>query len=225
MEAEALMALMSKLTQYARFVEDMIGRSVTAALENRPDLLDSILGADEDRANAFEVELEQDCAALLAQFEPRARELRTVLMALGITTDLERMADHAVNIAETVKTSQVRAALRPSPAMSRMAEATVRMVEQSLQAFITEDAPLARTVCENDDTVDDLADRILTEVSSSMGRDPTSIEAGLAELKIAGNLERIADLSTNICEDVIYVAEGKIIKHLGAEEGAEAEGQ
>jgi phosphate transport system protein len=219
MDAQALEALKAKLAMFARFVEYMIGRSVKAYLDNQPELLQSVVETEEERANAFEVELEKECTALIAQYEPRARELRSVLMVLGITTDLERMADHAVNIAEAAKALLERSPLAPPPALNRMAGATTRMVGESIRAFIAEDAALAGKVCESDDTVDSLADEILTEMTSSMGRDPTRIEGSLAVLKIAGNLERIADLSTNICEDVIYMAEGRVIKHHYTEGG------
>jgi phosphate transport system protein len=213
MDVQALEALKAKLAVFARFVEYMIGRSVKAYLDRQPELLRSVMDTEEKRANAFEVELEKECTALIAQYEPRARELRTVLMVLGITTDLERMADHAVNIAEAAQGLLERSPVTAPPAMNRMADATTRMVGESIRAFIGGDAALAGKVCESDDTVDSLADEILTEMTSSMGRDSTQIEGSLAVLKIAGNLERIADLSTNICEDVIYMAEGRVIKH------------
>jgi phosphate transport system protein len=218
MEAEALEALKAKLAVFARFVEDMIGRSVKAFLEGNTEVLQSIVDVEENQANAFEVELERDCTALIAQFEPRARELRTVLMVLGITNDLERMGDHAVNIAEAARSLHAGPSFAPPNAMNLMVDATTRMVEESIRAFISEDAGLAARVCESDDTVDNLADEILTEMSAAMGRDPARVDGSLAVLKIAGNLERIADLSTNIGEDVIYMAEGRVIKHHNPEE-------
>jgi phosphate transport system protein len=221
MDAQALEALKAKLAVFARFVEDMIGRSVQAVLEGRPELLDSVINAEEARANALEVELERECTVLIAQFEPRARELRSVLMALGVTTDLERMADHAVNIAEAARIHQAGPLLPPPPALNQMAAATIRMVGDGIRAFIVEDPRMAQMVCQSDDTVDELADRILAEMTAVMGQDATRIHPSLAILKIAGNLERIADLSTNICEDVIYVAEGRVIKHHGCDEQAE----
>jgi phosphate transport system protein len=94
-----------------------------------------------------------------------------------------------------------------------MADEAIRMVDQSIQAFISEGVELAQKVCVNDNVVDDLATGILEELVSAMARDPSTIEPNLSILKIAANLERIADLSTNICEDVIYLVEGRVIKH------------
>jgi len=141
-------------------------------------------------------------------------------MVLHITNDLERMADHAVNIAEAIA-EHAGISLEPADAeVVRMFEVTLRMVEQAITAFIGEDAALGQQVCAEDETVDALATRVLERLSGSMSNDPESVTRNLVFLKVAGNLERIADLSTNIGEDVIYMAEGRVIKHHRAETGA-----
>jgi phosphate transport system protein len=142
-----------------------------------------------------------------------ARDLRTLLMILRITNDLERIADHAVNIAESVR--ELLADFLPSPAdaLPRMFDETILMVDCAIRSFIGGDAALGQKVCESDTSVDTLATGILERVSASMSKDPAIVSPSLAVLKIAGNLERIADLSTNIGEDVIYMAEGRVIKH------------
>lgn len=212
MEARHLEELKTKLVSYARFVEDMIGKSVKAFLDDSPQLIREIIDVDEERSNALEMELEEQATALIAKFEPRGRELRTVLMGLGITTDLERMADHAVNIAQTAEAAHGSAGVAMQ-SLARMAGATTSMVDDSIKSFTDENAALAADVCSRDDTVDDLATSILTETSSAMGTNEPQVGRNLAILKIAGNLERIADLSTNVCEDVIYMTEGRVIKH------------
>jgi phosphate transport system protein len=138
-----------------------------------------------------------------------------VLMVLGITNDLERLADHAVNIAEAARDILARTPLRTESEIPRIAELAIRMVQECIQAFIEEDAGLARKVCESDNAVDELADRILERSVGTMVAtgDPSIIEPSLSVLKIAANLERIADLSTNIGEDVIFMVEGRVIKH------------
>lgn len=205
--------LTGRLVGYARLVEDMIERS-TAALESRdPTALDEVIGPLEDRANAFEVDLEAAAVALIAQFQPEARDLRAVLMVLGIANDLERLGDHAVNIAPAGRQLLAGSAVRDVGSVPRMARAAVRMIDDAIAAFIAGDAALARRVCESDQAVDDMADGILRETVAVMAADPARIEAGLAVLRVAGNLERVADLATNLGEDVIYLIEGRVIKH------------
>ncbi len=142
-----------------------------------------------------------------------ARDLRTILMVLGITNDLERIADHAVNIAEAVREHINGTSLRPDDSVLKMFEETLTMVDGAIRAFTTEDAALGQKVCASDTIVDELATSILEGLSASMTSRPATVSENLALLKIAGNLERIADLSTNIGEDVIYMTEGRVIKH------------
>ena len=172
-----------------------------------------IIDTDEPRANQTEIDLEAECTSLIARHQPMARDLRTILMVMGITNDLERMADHSVNIAEAVGDHINGTLLRPDDTVLQMFEETIHMVDGAIRAFIDEDAALGQRVCESDNTVDELATRILEGLSASMTSTPSTVPENLALLKIAGNLERIADLSTNIGEDVIYMTEGRVIKH------------
>jgi phosphate transport system protein len=206
-------ALKSRLVMYARLVEEMMEGAVRAFQDGKADALRRIIDESEKRVNELEIELEEECTVLIAQYQPRAKDLRTVIMALGITNDLERMGDHAVNIAQAGLSLLEGPAPRPLATIPRMAGETIRMVDQSIQAYIGEQAGLAQKVCADDSIVDDLATETLTELISSMASDPSTIQQGLSLLRIAGNLERIADLSTNICEDVIYMVEGRVIKH------------
>ena len=205
--------LKARLVAYGQFVQDMIQKSRRALVSRDPDLPHEIIDRDEPRANATEIELEAECTSLIARHQPMARDLRTILMVLGITNDLERIADHAVNIAEAVVEHINGASLRPDDLVLRMFDETIRMVDESIRAFIDEDAALGQKVCASDNTVDDLATRILEGLSASMTSTPVTVSENLALLKIAGNLERVADLSTNIGEDVIYMTEGRVIKH------------
>lgn len=205
--------LTGRLVGFARLVEDMVEQSTGALAGRDPAALDAVCGEMERRSNELEVELETTGAALIAQFQPKARDLRTVLMVLGITNDLERLGDHAVNIAQAVRWLLAHALSHDISALPRMARAAARMLDDAITAFISGDAALARSVCGADATVDDLADATLREMLAAMAADPAWIEAGLAVLRIAGNLERVADLATNIGEDVIYMVEGRVIKH------------
>jgi phosphate transport system protein len=205
--------LKARLVTYGQFVQEMIEKSRRALVTRQPELPREIIDTDEPRANRTEIELEAECTSLIARHQPMAKELRTILMVMGITNDLERIADHSVNIAEAVVEHINGTTLRPEDDVLKMFEEAIHMVDGSIRAFITEDPALGQKVCESDNTVDDLATRILEGLSASMTSTPTTVPQNLALLKIAGNLERIADLSTNIGEDVIYMTEGRVIKH------------
>ena len=211
--------LKARLAGYGQFVQGMIEKSRQALVSRQGRLPREIVESDEPRANRTEIELQAECTSLIARHQPMARDLRTILMVLGITNDLERIADHAVNIAEAVGEHITGTSLRPDEAVLRMFEETSSMVDGAIRAFITGDAALGQKVCASDAAVDDLATSILEGLSASMTSRPSTVPENLALLKIAGNLERIADLSTNIGEDVIYMTEGRVIKHHQEEPG------
>lgn len=210
--------LKARLVTYARFVEEMIRKSKRALTDRKPDLLDEIIDVDEPRANSYEMDLEEEATSLIAQHQPMAKDLRTILMVLRINNDLERIGDHAVNIAEAARDRLEGAPPTPDTDMLRMFEETIGMVDCAIRAFIGEDAGLGQKVCETDNTVDSLATDMLERLSVAMTNDPPTVPESLAALKIAANLERVADLSTNIGEDVIYMTEGRVIKHHRQEE-------
>jgi len=209
--------LKARLAGYGQFVHGMIEKSRQALVSREGVLPREIIESDEPRANTTEIELEAECTSLIARHQPMARDLRTILMVLGITNDLERIADHAVNIAEAVKEHINGTSLKPVEPVLRMFDETIAMVDGAIRSFINEDAALGQRVCESDATIDQLATSILEGLSASMTAQPATVSENLALLKIAGNLERIADLSTNIGEDVIYMTEGRVIKHHQAE--------
>ena len=130
-----------------------------------------------------------------------------------MNNDLERMGDEAVNIAESSLFLIERPPVKPLIDIPRMAQEAMGMLRDSLSSLIREDTALASSVCQRDDVVDSLRDQILRELITYMASDPSTIERSLHLLRISRSLERIADLSTNICEDVIYMVEGKVIKH------------
>jgi len=130
-----------------------------------------------------------------------------------MNNDLERMGDHAVNIAESSLFLIERPPVKPLIDIPNMAKVTMEMLRNSINSFINENAKLAKTVCERDYIVDGLRDQILRELITFMSSDPSTIERSIHLMRISSNLERIADLSTNICEDVIFMVEGRVIKH------------
>ncbi len=205
--------LKARLVEYGRFVEGMIERSVASVFYRDADALREIIQKRETEANERELELESECTALIARHQPRARDLRGILMVLGMTNDLERMADHAVNIAEAGLRLLDFPASKLPDTLRTMAHDAIKMVDRGIRAFVEEKPGEARSVCAEDEAVDGLAAEILKEALAAMENEPSAIGPNLLLLKIASNLERIADLSTNICEDVIYMVEGKVIKH------------
>lgn len=201
------------LVGFATLVENMIEKSIRGLLEKKRELLVEVIEEDEPKANELEIEIDELCTTLIAQFEPKAKDLRIILMGTKMCNDLERMGDHAVNIAESSLFIIERPLVKPLLDIPRMAELTIKMLKDSTDAFINEDVGLARNVCERDSVVDDLKDQILRELITFMTSDTTTIQRALHLLRISGNLERIADLSTNICEGIIFTTKGKVIKH------------
>jgi phosphate transport system protein len=208
--------LRNQLILYANHAESMIVRSIEALLQQDKQALLAIVGDDEVKANHEEISIEEFCIEIIAKYEPKARDLRTVLMVMKINNDLERIADHAVNTAESGLFLIDHPQLKPLIDIPRMAEVANMMLKDSIIAFISQDSLLAEKVCQRDSLVDALASQILRELITFMLCDPATIERSLHLLKISKNLERIADLSTNICEDVIYMVDGRIIKHCTA---------
>lgn len=211
---EKLTELKRRLIEYATLVENMIDKSIKGLLDKNDGLFEEVIKDDEPRANSFERQIDEMCTVLIAQFEPVARDLWTVIMIIKMNKDLERMADHAVNISESGLFLIARPSLKTSSSeILLMAQETTAMLKDSIHAFINEDINLANNVCERDSRVDSLADKLLQELTGYMKGERDGIKRALHLMRIAHNLERVADLSTNICEEVIYIVEGRDIKH------------
>jgi phosphate transport system protein len=210
---EKINDLKKELVTFATLAESMIGKSVKGLLKKERALLMEVESVQEPDANAFEIKIEELCTSVIAQYEPRAKDLRTVLMIFKMTSDIERMGDHAVHIADSSLFLITKSPVKPLIDIPRMADETIKSVDDAIQSFINEDAGLARSVCERDDIIDGLQTQIFRELVTFMTSDPTTIERSLHLIRIANNLERIADLATNISEDVIFMVEGKVIKH------------
>jgi len=212
LQEEKIADLKRQLIEYATLVEGMIDKSIQGLLNRNKETLIEVVEKDEPNANDFEIQLDELCTVLIAQYQPKGKGLRTILMSLKINNTLERIADHSVNIAE----SALYLIERPTMIMddvARMAEITTSMLKDSIDSFVNEDARLAKDVCERDDLVDELRDRIRKKLIHTMCSDSGSIECATRLSTVSQNLERIADLSTNFGEDVIFMVEGKVIKH------------
>jgi phosphate transport system protein len=210
---EKIDELKKEIIEYGNLVESMIEKSIKGLTKKDKGLLKDVVETDEPKANNLEIELDEKCTNLIAQHQPAAKDLRSILMALKINNDLERLGDHAVNIAESSLFLIGQPQVKPLIDIPKMAEDAIAMLKDSINSFINEDAKLAKEVCQRDNTVDTLRGQIFRELSTYMIKDSTTIERALHLIRISGNLERIADLSTNIAEDVIFMVEGRVIKH------------
>jgi len=206
-------SLKKRLFEYAGLVENMIDKSIKGLLKKDKGLLDEVAEKDEPMANDTEIELDDLCITLIAKYQPTAKDLRTITMIAQMNNDLERMADLAVNIVESSLFLIERPPVKPLIDIPKMAEIAIKMLKDSLDSFTHEDPELARSVCERDEIMDDLKDQVFRELITHMMSNPAVIERSMHLIRVSNSLERIADLSTNICEDVIFIVEGKVIKH------------
>jgi phosphate transport system protein len=213
---ERIKSLKKEIVNYASLVESMIEESIEGLSKRDENLLKSVMKEKEDKANNLEILIEEHCIEIIAQFEPRAKNLRLILMILKMNNDLERMADHAVNIAEAASFLMKLAKEESMEEILNLSSETKEMLKDSIDSFIDGDTKKAKKVCRQDDVVDNLRDKIIKTSVMNMCIDPDapdSVDQRVQIIRIAKNLERIADLSTNICEDTIYMVEGKDIKH------------
>ena len=190
-------------------VEAAVERGVES-LKNRDIELARTIITDDIKINRRRYEVEEKCLEIIATQQPLAHDLRTIVAVLHIIVDLERMGDHAEGIAKIALMLTDEPPLKPHVDIPKMAEVTKRMLIESLQAFKDRDAGRARAICNMDDDVDALYDKIYGELVRCMIDDPQTIERATHLTWVAHNLERIADRATNICERVVYLVEGKI---------------
>ena len=201
-----------KLLRMGGRVEEAIGKSVRALIERRPDLADEVIRADSE-IDRLELEIDDLCTEVLARNQPLARDLRFITTAMKITPDLERIADHAVNIAERVNELVEEPPLRTLVDMPLLAARAQEMVRGALDAFVRHDARAAWSVIKMDDEVDERMEHVFRVLLSHMMENPRTISRALRLTFIAKYFERIADQATNICEMVVYMSEGRVIKH------------
>ena len=209
---EELKNLKSKLLRMGGMVEDQIQGALRALVERDSDLAREVIENDH-RVNALDVEVDEDCLSLLALQQPTARDLRFITTAMKISTELERMSDLAENICERAIELNEEPQLKPYIDIPRMANGALKMVRDALDAFVASDSGLAREVCADDDFVDDLTEQLFRELLSFMLENPKTITRAIRITFIAKYLERIADHATNVAELVVYMVEGKIIRH------------
>ena len=210
---DKIISLKKELLECASLVEKMIHSSMQGLLTKDTNLLNVIVNEYEPHVNAMELKIEEICISLIAQYQPKAKDLRSILMVLKMSNDLERMADHTVNISESALYLIGQPELKPLIDIPRMADISKKMLNDALRSFVDEDASLANDVCQRDNLVDNLHVQIIRELITYMIEQPDAVERAMHLIRIGNNIERIADLSTNIGEEVIFIAEGKVIKH------------
>ena len=211
---EKITSLKKAVLAYADLVEGMLDKSIRGILTTNKNLLEEVIEKDEPKSNDYDGLLDEICTNAIAQFEPKASDLRTILMILKMNNDLERIGDHAVNICE----SGLSLDEKPPEEIAAMAQKAAKMFKDSIAAFSDKNPALAVKVCRDDSAFDKLGDKILKELFPSTNH-IKAVKQSLHFIRIAHNLERIGDLSTNICEDVIFILEGKVIKHHKEQKG------
>src|SRR5512143_2163013 len=210
---EELQHLKEKLLRIGFLVEDAIKLCVQALVERDNELAQKII--DNDRlVNTLDVEIDEESIRLIALRQPKAGDLRFITTAMKITTDLERMGDLGVNIAERAIELNQEPILKPYIDIPKMREIAQGMTRDALDAFVRKDRKLAMDVIMRDDEVDDLKHSVLQELAFFMVQDPTTVSRAMKISFVATYLERLADHATNIAEMVIYLIEGKIIRHM-----------
>ncbi|MGD1009947.1 MAG: phosphate signaling complex protein PhoU [Candidatus Aminicenantales bacterium] len=209
---EELKDLKEKLLEMASRAEEQIGLAVRGLKDRKEEMACEVLKKEED-INRLDIEIDEMAMRLLALRQPMAADLRFITSAMKIGSDLERIGDLAVNIAERTLELLKFPQLKPLIDIPRMAELAQGMVRDALNAFVSGDADLAKNVCQRDDQVDQLNGQIFRELLTFMMEDPETITRAVDLILVGRHLERIADHATNIGEDVIYMVKGKTIKH------------
>lgn len=209
---EELTHLKEQILRMGGLVEQQIQGAVQALVERNGDLARRVIQSDH-KVNTMDVDIDENCIRLLALHQPAASDLRFITTAMKISTELERMSDLAENICERAIELNEEPQLKPYIDIPRMANWGLSMVKESLDAFVTRDAATARKVCADDDFVDDLTEQLFRELLSFMIENPATISRAIRLTFIAKYIERISDHATNVAELVVYLVEGKIIRH------------
>jgi phosphate transport system protein len=209
---QELEELKGKLLEMSALVEASVQRSVAAVAQKDRSAADQVF-RDEARINALEMEIDEFAINLLATQQPLAADLRLIVAALKINTDLERMGDLSVSIAERAVSLLSEPMIKPMVDIRHMSSLVESMVRKSLDAFVANDADMARSVLASDDAVDSLRTASYHELVSFMEKDPQNIPQALDLIGITRSLERIADHSTNIAEDVLFLVKGIDVRH------------
>jgi phosphate transport system protein len=217
-----LEALKEELLLMGGRAEAIVLKAVEALRRLDPTLAQEVF-AEDKVIDRMEIDVDDRCVRLLALQQPMARDLRFITAALKIVNDLERVGDHAVNIAQSAVRLADQPPLKPLVDIPRMAGMANGMLHDALDAFVRHDAETARRLCARDDEVDALNRQVFRELVSYMVEDPQTITRAMELILVARNLERVADLATNVSEEVVFIAEARVIKHHAEEQAPDDE--
>jgi phosphate transport system protein len=216
---EELEQLKTRLLEMGGLAEDRVRSSVEALVDREPALVDRVLAGD-GPINQLHIEIDGRCFRLLALHQPMAVDLRGIVAAVKINTDLERVGDLAINIAEAVRRYLRHAPVKELIDIPRMADIAQTMLRDALDAYVRRDVALAQNVLNADDALDALKTQVFRELLTYMLQDPATIEPSLDLILVSRHLERIGDHATNIAEDVIFMVSAKDVRHHAGEVGA-----
>ncbi len=202
----------NRLIEMAEIADTMLENAVKAIIEHDKKYL-PIVDELEEKLDRLEVENESMIITTIARFQPEAKYLRMLVMDLFVNRDLERIGDHAENIKEQAERIIDKPKLKEYVDLPRMTEITLGMVRDAVKCLETLDTELARDVIKRDDEVDALHEQIIRELYTYMVEDPKNIKVGIRLITVASNIERVADIATNLAEEVIYMKEGKMLRH------------
>jgi phosphate transport system protein len=219
---DQLAQLKQRLLDMSDLATSLLDLSVDALLSRDANMAEAVITGDRD-LDALELEVEDQAIALLALQQPMARDLRFIIASIKVSNDLERVGDHAVNIAQcAIRLATTSTIITPDPEIADMARRARQMLRDSLTAFVRADGALGREVCRADDEVDAMHNSMFRILVTHMMEDARTITPSLELLLVSRNLERVADLATNIGEDAVFLAEGKQIKHHAEEQAVAA---
>ena len=213
---EELEQLKTRLLEMGGLAEDRLGLAMQALVKADQRRVDEVIGGDA-AINTLHIEIDDRCFKLLALHQPMAVDLRAIVAAVKINTDLERVGDLAVNIAEAVRRYLRHPPVKELIDIPRMAGIAQGMLRDALDAFVRRDTGLAQSVLEADDALDALKTQVFRELLTYMLQDPRTIEPALDLILISRHLERIGDHATNVAEDVIFMVSARDVRHAGHE--------
>jgi len=213
--ADELEQLKNQLLAMGRLAEERLRVALQALVERNDELIEDVISGD-SRINELQIVVDDRCFTMLALYQPVAIDLRTIVSALRISADLERVGDLAVNIGETARQYVSHAPVKPLIDLPRMGELALKMLREALDAFLSRDVAVARTVLRQDEWLDALRNQVVRELLTYMLGNHRTIEPAIDLILISRHLERVGDHATNIAEDVIFIIEGRDVRHRSA---------